>query len=454
MARRLKINDAAWLLAEGKDTPTHVAVLAIFSQPPDAPPTFLRDLVAEWKERRTFAPPFKYKQLGRVVKAWTELADEDVDVDYHLRHSALPAPGGERELGVLISRLHARGLDRNYPLWEAHLIEGLADNRFALYFKVHHSQIDGVGGIRLLQRVLSTDPDARHMAPPWEVGVRGPRPSTLPVAVKDLRPSTKDSLRLASRALGQSARDTVRGPDGPAAALFRAPKAIFNGRIRRPRRFATQSLHLERMRAVAAASGTTVNDVFLAVCSGALRRYLNEVGQLPRPSLTGLVPVSVRPAGDGAVGTAISFIFTRLGTDLTDPADRLRMVHDSTVLAKQRLARLPKSAMDGYTAALMGPSLAQHVAGLGGYGRPTANLVISNVPGPQQPVYLNGARLEHVYPVSLLFHGQALNITAVSYVDQFDVGFTGCRDSLPHMQRLAVYSGDALADLEKATGTI
>src|SRR5436190_22289596 len=133
MAKRLKINDAAWLYAEGQNTPQHVACLAVCTLPADAPPTFLRELVAEWKTRRTFAPPFNFRLTGGLLPAWEQLSDDEVDIDYHLRHSALPTPGGERELGVLISRLHARGLDRKYPLWEVHVIEGLENNRFALY---------------------------------------------------------------------------------------------------------------------------------------------------------------------------------------------------------------------------------------------------------------------------------------------------------------------------------
>ncbi|MGH3991944.1 MAG: WS/DGAT domain-containing protein, partial [Pseudonocardiaceae bacterium] len=253
-------------------------------------------------------------------------------------------------------------------------------------------------------------------------------------------------------ALGRTVRDSVVGPPGQIAAPYRAPKTIFNGRVHGPRRFATQHYELERIRRVAAAAGATVNDVFLAVCSGALRRYLLELGELPEQSLTALLPVSVRPSEDGAIGNAISFVYSSLATDEPDPLQRLHTIHASTMAGKARLPELSGGAMDLYTALLMAPYLGVTIAGLGGLGRPSANLVLSNVPGPAEPLYLDGARLAEMYPVSLVFDGQALNITVVSYAGRFNIGYTGCRDSMPHMQRLAVYSGETLAELEDAAG--
>ena len=175
MAKILKINDAGWLLAETSRTPAHVGVLATFSMPDDADEDYLEDLVTRWREQRTFQPPFNYRLKSLLgLPRWDQLADEDIDLDYHLRHSAVPSPGGERELGVLVSRLHSSRLDRTYPLWECHVIEGLEQDRWSLYLKAHHSQVDGVGGIRILRRFLSADPDARDMLPPWAIGTHGP----------------------------------------------------------------------------------------------------------------------------------------------------------------------------------------------------------------------------------------------------------------------------------------
>jgi diacylglycerol O-acyltransferase len=456
----LKLNDAAWLLAESRRTPMHVGLLATLTKPDDADDCYLEDLVNRWREVRTFKPPFNYVLQRPGVPRWKELPDHRIDVDYHLRHSAVPSPGGERALGVLVSRLHSTPLDRRYPLWECHVIEGVEPGKWSLYIKVHHSQIDGVGGIRLGRRIFSVDPDARDMLPPWAVGTTGPdqsgvtRPPREEVEAPDL------DLAAAARStvsvvgsLAKTYAQTVTGLADPERAVpFRAPGSVLNGRINQPRRFATQTYEIERLKAVAKASGCSLNDVFLAICGGALRRYLSERGQLPKQGLTANVPVSVRPEGEAGVGNAITFVYAKLATDVADPVERLRVVSESTQRAKEGLPHAGANLMDVYTSVLMGPFLAPAVLGVGGFGPPDANLVISNVPGLRETRYFDGSRLEAYYPLSLLFHGQALNITAVSNGDQFCIGYTGCRDTLPHLQRLAVYSGEALEELESALG--
>jgi WS/DGAT/MGAT family acyltransferase len=457
----LKVNDSAWLYAESYRTPMQVAMLATFSVPEDRP-DFVGDLFARWREVREFQPPFNYLLRATPVPSWQELEDDQIDLDYHLRHSALPRPGSQRELGVLVSRLHSAKMDRRYPLWECHLIEGLEDNLWSMYMKVHHSQIDGVGGVRLLKRMLSADPGAREMLPPWAVGTRGPDQSGLPdraeraaaVPVQrrgsTLQSVAHDGLEVVS-SLGRTYAESMVGRADPGRAVpFRAPKTTFNGRIHTPRRFATQHYPIDRLRAVASATGGSLNDVFLTICGGALRRYLIEADALPLEPLIANVPVSVR-AGDGAgVGNAITFLYSTLGTDIADPVQRLHAVQESTRLGKERLPQVDGLAMDAYTAVLMGPFLSQAILGFGGRGRPASNVVISNVPGPAEPRYLDGSRLEELYPVSLLFNGQALNITAVSYDGQFNIGFTGCRDSIPSLQHIAVYAGEELDALEAA----
>jgi diacylglycerol O-acyltransferase / wax synthase len=460
----LKINDSAWLYAESRRTPMQVAMLATFSVPEDRP-DFVGDLYARWREIREFHPPFNYLLRATPVPSWQELPDEQIDLDYHFRHSGLPRPGSQRELGVLVSRLHSAKMDRRYPLWECHLIEGLEGPdgpQWSMYMKVHHSQIDGVGGVRLLKRFLSADPDAREMLPPWTVGTRGPDQSGLPERAagvpqqrqerggSTLPALAHDGLEVAS-SLGRTYAESVLGRSDPARAVpFRAPKTLFNGRIHTPRRFATQHYAIDRMRAAASATGGSLNDVFLTVCGGALRRYLIEMDALPVEPLIANVPVSVRGGEGAGVGNAITFLYSTLGTDIADPVDRIRAIQESTRLGKERLPHVGGLAMDAYTAALMAPFLGQAILGFGGHGRPASNVVISNVPGPAEPRYLDGSRLEEIYPVSLLFNGQALNITAVSYAGQFNIGFTGCRDSIPSLQRIAVHAGEELEALEAA----
>jgi WS/DGAT/MGAT family acyltransferase len=461
--RLLKLNDSAWLYAESHRTPMQVAMLATFSVPEDRP-DFVGELYERWREVRRFEPPFNYLLRAAPVPGWQELEDDQIDLDYHLRHSALPRPGSQRELGVLVSRLHSAKMDRRYPLWECHLIEGLEGGQWSMYMKVHHSQIDGVGGVRLLKRILSADPDAREMLPPWAVGTRGPDQSGLPPrsgsvpeqrapgvrAGHGLTGLAREGLEVVS-SLGRTYAESVVGRADPGRAVpFRTPKTIFNGRIHTPRRFATQHYAIDRLRTVAAATGGSLNDVFLTICGGALRRYLIEADALPLEPLIANVPVSVRNGEGAGVGNAITFLYSTLGTDIADPVERLHAIQDSTRLGKERLPHVDGLAMDAYTAVLMGPFLSQAILGFGGRGRPASNVVISNVPGPAETRYLDGSRLEELYPVSLLFNGQALNITAVSYDGEFNIGFTGCRDSIPSLQHIAVYTGEELAALEQA----
>jgi WS/DGAT/MGAT family acyltransferase len=456
----LKINDSAWLYAESHRTPMQVAMLATFSVPEDQP-DFVGDLFTRWREVREFHPPFNYLLRMAPVPSWQELEPDQIDLDYHFRHSALPRPGSQRELGVLVSRLHSAKMDRRYPLWECHLIEGLEGGQWSMYMKVHHSQIDGVGGVRLLKRILSADPDARDMLPPWAVGTRGPDQSGLPPREPAAEPDRSTPGSIVQRvahdgaevvtSLGRTYGESVTGrADHARGVPFRAPRTIFNGRIHTPRRFATQHYPIDRLRDIATVTSVSLNDVFLTICGGALRRYLIEADALPVEPLIANVPVSVR-AGDGAgVGNAITFLYSTLGTDIADPVQRLQAVQESTRLGKERLPHVGGLAMDAYTAVLMGPFLSQAILGFGGRGRPASNVVISNVPGPAETRYLDGSRLEEIYPVSLLFNGQALNITAVSYDGQFNIGFTGCRDSIPSLQHIAVHAGEELDALEEA----
>jgi WS/DGAT/MGAT family acyltransferase len=456
----LKPNDAAWLFAESQRTPMHVGMLATLTMPDDADDGYLEEMVTAWRRVKTFSAPFNYVLQGPGLPRWKELPDDRIDLDYHLRHSAVPSPGGERELGVLVSRLHTQRLDRRYPLWECHVIEGVEPGKWSLYMKVHHSQIDGVGGLRLARRMFSVDPSSRDMLPPWAVGMHGPDQSGVVREPRSSERRTDTGLSASSvvaggasvlASLAKTYGETITGLGGSGRAVpFRAPRSVLNNRIHAPRRFATQRYEIDRLKAVASAGDVSLNDVFLTICGGALRRYLDERGQLPSSSLTANVPVSVRPEGDINVGNAISFLYASLATDKGDPVERLEAVSASTRAAKDRLPQAMVPLMDAYTSVLMGPFLAPAVFGVGGYGPPDANLVVSNVPGPREARYFNGSKLEAYYPMSLLFHGQALNITAVSNDGNFCIGYTGCRDTLPHLQRIAVYTGLALQELESA----
>ncbi|MGH8480844.1 MAG: WS/DGAT/MGAT family O-acyltransferase [Nevskiaceae bacterium] len=459
--KRLNPLDSSWLAVDSIDTPMHVGSLLIFQLPDDARDDFAQKLFAHLKSHTEAHPPWNLKlkspSLRRVLPVWT--FEDDIDMDFHVRHSALPKPGGERELGVLVSRLHSRQLDFTRPLWESTLIEGLENNRIALYTKMHHSLVDGISGMRMLQRALSDAPAAsRKMPPPWacappEKKRSDDEPPPIPEGAVS---SIVSGLRKQARSVPELARALTRLMRGGDAkdliAPFAAPVSVLNYRITGARRFATQQYDLAKLKALARKADATLNDVVLWLCATALRRFLKEAHHLPGKPMTAGIPVNVRPADDEEAGTAISFIMANLGTDIADPKKRLKAIVTSTRVAKDHLQSLPRSALTQYTMLVMAPYILALVTGIGGRTRPVFNVTISNVPGPDKPLYFYGARLEAMYPISLLAHGGALNITCVSYDGKLNFGFTGARDTLPHMQRLSVYTGEALEELEKVVG--
>jgi WS/DGAT/MGAT family acyltransferase len=457
MTQKLTAVDAAFFQIESHDTPMHVAGLQIFSMPAKAGPDCMRKLVAHLRSPRTLTEPWNLKlktsPLSKLKPEW--IVDHDVELDYHVRHLALPQPGGERELGVLVSRLHSHRLNRRRPLWECHVIEGLEGNRFALFTKIHHALVDGVTTMRLLIEALSQDADSL-MPAPWAATRKkqddkppGLSPNPRRSLVRQLRENTA-AVRDVAGAFGRVAK-SVRGGDGQPVP-FGAPTSLLNARVTGQRRLATQQFDLARVKTVARTAVVSLNDVVLAMSGAALRRFLQDANALPAKSLVAAVPVSMRGAGDAGAGNAVSMMFARMGTDLADPRARLETVHDSSAQAKAHLQKLAPKAQAIYTNLILAPFVGQIVSGLAGRTRPYFNVTVSNVPGPAEPRYFNGAKLEAIYPVSIAAHGQALNITCTSYAGTLNFGFVGCPDTLPGMQRIALYTADALAELETALG--
>ena len=461
-AVRLNLLDTAWLFTESRATPNHVGGLLQFRLPEDASKHYLRDLMLEFRASREFAPPWNRRLKTAFsmnpMPAW--IVDDKIDLEYHVRHAALPWPGGERELGELVGRLQSSPLDLTRPPWECTIIEGLSDNRFALFIKMHHSLIDGISGMKLMERALATDARKSNTLLPFWCGPS--RPSGKPerhraaptmanataAAIEGLSAQAKSLPQLAA-AFGKIIK-RIGDPGEGMAVPFDSPRSILNGRVREKRRFATQQFAMTRLRAVADAGGSTLNDVVLALCGGALRRFLLELDALPEQSLTAGIPVSVRPKEDEATGNAITFIVATLGTDIEDASERLQSIRRSVQHAKAHVQSLPRQAMLQYTVMLMAPTLITLLTGIGGRTPPMFNITISNVPGPDKPLFFKGAELLSIYPASIITHGQALNITCESYAGQMNFGFTACHSSVPSMQRLAVYAADALAELEGA----
>jgi diacylglycerol O-acyltransferase / wax synthase len=457
MTQTLGLADRIFLMQETPQTPQHVAALGVFSIPDDAPADYVERLVARFQSSRTFAAPFqqvlRHPSLRSVAPSFVDLPDDQVDLEHHFRHNALPAPGGERQLGILVSRLHSRQLDLGRPLWEVHLIEGLAGRRFAIYLKLHHSMFDGIGGARLLTKMLSTDPTDDELRAPWTIG-RAATPASRRAAAGTPTPPRRllprlDTARGLVRRTAQLTRDVVAPTDADLATPYRIPGSILNGRVSQQRRVATQTLDFERVRALAHRADVTINDVFLAVCAGGLRRYLTEVGELPELGLVAGTPISVRVGSGDSANNAFTIVTMNLATEIDDPVERLRAIHRSSTVTKATMAGLTKGAAISYGALTYAPYVAQSLLGFGGRTKPPYNLVLSNVPGPLEPQYLAGARLETMAPLGLLGHGQGLFIAAFTCAGKVGLGFVGDRDSLPHLQHLAVYTGEALDELEK-----
>ncbi|MDT5365149.1 MAG: diacylglycerol O-acyltransferase / wax synthase [Mycobacterium sp.] len=430
----------------------HVAGLQLFLPPSDAGPDFVRDLYETIVKNDDVQPTFR-KHPGRMLGGISNVAwafDDDVDIDYHLRRSALPRPGRVRDLLELVSRLHGTLLDRHRPLWEASLVEGLSDGRFAVYTKIHHSLLDGVSAQRLTIRAMSPDPDDRETRVPWTLGPKPRKAGPSRSALRSLADVAGSIAALAPSTLSLARAALI---EQQLTLPFRAPKTMFNVPIGGARRAAAQSWPLARIKGVKNATGTTVNDVVLAMCSGALRAYLSEREALPDAPLVAMVPVSLRSEHEqDAGGNMVGTILCNLATDIEDPAKRLEAISGSMRANKKVFAELPRTQALALSAFLsFGVALAV-VPGFVTSAPPPFNIVISNVPGAREPMYWNGARLDGNYPLSIALDGQALNITLTNTAGNLDFGLVGCRRSVPHLQRLLGHLEDSLADLERACG--
>jgi WS/DGAT/MGAT family acyltransferase len=454
MKQSLPALDAGWLMLETPETPAHVGALIVLSKPENGPADYLQQLVARLREPVAVAPPWNRRLRQGWFSRWMPMWEIDtrIDLDYHFRHSALPQPGGERELGVLVSRLHSHPLDMRRPLWEIHLIEGLTDDRFAIYAKVHHSVIDGVGGMRMATHALSDTPDHSQFVHPWAIGLASEDSKEEPRPKASSGGKAKPALSLdvvrevagAFRQLWSAAFE-----DGNAlAAPFTGPRSVLGLHINAQRRFATQQYDLARLRGIAKLGGCTLNDLVMYLSGTALRRFLSELGQLPELPLTAGIAVNLREADDMTAGNAISFMIVSLATQVDDPLKRLRSIQRSAEASKAHLRALSKQALLPYTVLSGVPYALSLLTGLAPFVRPPSSVNISNVPGPERHVYFAGARVEALYPMSMLFHGSALNITCVSYAGTLNFGFTGARDTLPSLQKLAVYMGEAVDEIE------
>ncbi len=459
--KRLSAVDALFLYLETPETPMHVGSLTIFgpSRRPDVFQRFRDHTVARLDLLPSYRRRVQMMPLGIDHPVWVN--EDKLDLDYHIRRVVLPRPGTMEQLRDLVARRHMIPLDLTRPLWQYYVIEGLEDGGFAVYVKVHHSGMDGVVGITTLPFVFdfSADPPPLNTLPiRISTEERPDVPELVGTALADfmrqglrLVTSVPTALRLLARIVRRPVRDVRYVVD----TLRAVPRTIFNRSISRLRVFGTASLSLADVKAVAKAGHATINDVVLALSAGALRRYLQDRAALPDAPLMAAVPASIRQPGDDRMNNQVVFTMCRLATDIADPLPRLAAI----VAASQESKGVFSDIKDvittdvsilGAPAILTALSWLGRMVGAGDLLPPVANLVISNVPGPRTPMYVAGVPAEHYFPLSIPYHGNAMNITVESYLDRLEFGLLACRLTVPDVQTIADYLGTELALLKQA----
>lgn len=466
MAHRVSGIDAAFLYGETPSWHMHVSAVVVVDPSRGVRPFTFESFAEHIGSRLHLVPQFGWKimevPLGLDRPVLVEAPE--VIIDDHLHRIALPAPGGPHQLGNLIGDLVGRKLDRSRPLWEMWFIEGLADGRVAILAKIHHAIVDGVTGSELATLLMDLEPDPSVdvggapdvVAPPTAV----PRPQDLLVAgVASAALTPLRAARFVVQTVRQGARLVpLRRREVPAPLPLQAPRVSFNAELTPNRRFAFTSVPLDEVRHIKDAHGVKVNDVVLAVCSGALRTYLAGRGELPDAPLIAQVPVSMRSDGDRGVGTKVAAMFASLATNVDDPVERLLAIAEGTRSAKEMQQALAAEKIMGIseTAPPALIDLAARMYTLAGLDRslpPLMNTIISNVPGPSFPIWCAGSPVEALYPMGPLLYGTGLNITVFSYRQQVDVGFLVCRELVPDHWDLASGVGEALAELSACSTT-
>ena len=467
--------DTMFLNLETNAVPMHVGSVAILDVPA-APAGFGFNTVKQLIESRLhLLPMFRRRLVTSPLNLdqpyWIE--DPDFELENHVRHRALPQPGSDRQLADFVCDVISTRLDRSQPLWRVYYVEGLKGGRAALVTKIHHACIDGVAGTELMSVLLDVDAKPRQVAPPDKPWTPEPLPSPMTLAlstVASLVTTPRDAVRLARETLpilfsaGRSAwaqRVAARRAkaevvdDESGMKIGAAPRTLFNTTITARRSFATRSVPLADIKFVKNAFGTSVNDVVLTICAEALRTYLKARSALPDKTLVAAVPVSVRTEHEkGTGGNKVVMARSALGTHIADPVERLMAISKRMGNVKKAFKATPARLMMDWMS-VPAPALLAQAARLyenfsiQDYVYPPYNLVISNVPGPAQPLYFSGARVLANYPVSIPFHGLGFNITVMSYQDNLDIGLVGHRGTVPDPERVGQSMAEALVTLKE-----
>jgi len=438
--------DGMFLHLETPQTPMHVGSLALLDLPKGYRGDFLDDVKRLYARRIPLAPVVSRKLLELPLHmanpVWVQA--ESIDLDAHIRRIVLPKPGTQAQLEDCVGQLHSIPLDRNRPLWSVCIIEGLESGQVAYYTNIHHAVIDGQAGVELSKAIFDLTPRPRRVprVPDRTMGRGGEHPWPGALIAGALQHDAEQYAKFV-RQLPELARKlaALRREAGRSSSGF-GPRTPLNVGISAARGFAGLSIPLDEVRAIAAVHEAKVNDVVLAICSGALRRYLGHHGGVPEESLIAAMPISLREAGNTEFTTQATMVRVALATDIADPVRRLRAIRDATSNAKSTSGRgkslLP---MDFPTIGL--PWIVHGLASL--YGRsgltnvapPLANVVVSNVPGPPVPLYFAGARVAQYWPLSIVHHGLGLNITVESYAGALGFGVTTARDAMRDPRQFA-----------------
>jgi len=382
--------------------------------------------------------------------------DDDIDLDYHVRHITLPRPGTNRQLQQYVARLHSSLIDRSRPMWEFYIIDGLKSGQVALYTKVHHAGIDGQAGVEVGKAIFDLEATGRVVKPPrsrprgnnYQLGMAE-------LATAALRNTAQQYVKLfkmapaIARAISGLARPDEKAAEKDAAAapkkfnLF-APRTSLNVSITNQRTFAGRTISLAETKYIAKHFGVSLNDVVLATVSGALRHYLADNNELPAKPLVAGVPVSLREAGDDTANNQASMILVSLASDITDPIQRLKAINASSTSSKSTMNRFKAVILDDFPT-FAAPWLVSGIASMVGRSGivnllpPAANVAISNVAGAPFPMYFAGALVTCYYPVSIASHGTALNVTVQSYNGRMDYGLIACRRAVPDITEIGDY---------------
>lgn len=459
-ARRLSGLDAGFLYVESAETPMHVGSLTLYDPPADLAGSFAERVRAHIARRLHLSPLLRQRlapmplDLGHPV--WVEAGE--VDLDWHVIGSRLPRPGRMAQLEALVATLHAERLDRSRPLWRFHVIEGLADGRCAMYAKVHHAALDGNAGVKLAEALMDVGPVPREIPPakprhPQRPGARRLLGELLDNSIGQYAKIARHVPDLARAAAGAVVEAT--GHLGEIASLrerLLAPRTPFNAQVGAERALRVHSLPLDDARAIATVAGVTLNDVVLATVSGALRRYLVERHALPRRSLVAAVPLSLREAGDASMSNQVTMLPATLATNARSPASRIATIHAGMGQVKSVTGAL-RGLIPTDFPSLGAPWLIGGLSKLLARSRLAdrlplpANLVISNVPGPPVPLWLAGARMRAYYPLSIVIHGLALNVTVHSYDGDLDFGLVACPRAVPGLEDLVDALDASFAEL-------